>query len=156
MVKLIPLTQKEFDDFLEHDIRVYAQERTQAGFWSEAEAITRSRKEHKALLPDGLRSRYHHLYTIRESEQGEALGVLWLKTDFDTSRATGFIFDIEIHEPHRRKGFAREAMHELENVSRGMGLRQLGLHVFAHNEAARALYEELGYQVASMNMLKDI
>lgn len=156
MIKLVPMTQKEFDDFLEHDIRTYAQERTQAGFWSEAEALTRSRKEHKALLPDGLRSRYHHLYTIRESEQDEAVGVLWLKTDFDTSRATGFIFDLEIHEPYRRRGFARQAMQELENVARGMGLRQLGLHVFAHNHGARTLYEELGYQIASLNMIKDL
>jgi ribosomal protein S18 acetylase RimI-like enzyme len=156
MIKLVPMTQNEFDDFLEHDIRVYAEERMQAGFWSEAEALTRSRKEHKALLPDGLRSRYHHLYTIRESEQGPVLGVLWLKTDFDTSRATGFIFDLEIHEPHRRRGFARQAMQELENVARGMGLRQLGLHVFAHNRAARALYEQLGYQIASLNMIKDL
>jgi len=156
MIKLVPMTQPEFDKFLEHDIREYAQERTQAGFWSEAEALTRSRKEHKALLPDGLKSRYHHLYTIRESAHNEDVGVLWLKTDFDTSRATGFIFDLEIHEPHRRKGYARQAMQELENVARGMGLRQIGLHVFFHNQAARSLYEQLGYQTASMNMLKDI
>ena len=47
-------------------------------------------------------------------------------------------------------------MQELENVARGMGLRQLGLHVFAHNQAARALYEQLGYQTASLNMIKDL
>ena len=63
MVKLIPMTPPEFTDFFEHSIRDYAEERTRAGYWSEAEALTRSRKEHKALLPDGLKSRYHHLYT---------------------------------------------------------------------------------------------
>jgi ribosomal protein S18 acetylase RimI-like enzyme len=156
MVQLTPMTQAEFADFLEHDIREYAAERTKAGYWSEAEALTRSRKEHKALLPDGLKSRYHHLYTIRDLETNEAVGVLWLKTDFDTSRASGFIFDIEIHEPYRHRGYARQAMQELENVARGMGLRQLGLHVFVHNQAARALYEQLGYQTASLNMLKDL
>jgi ribosomal protein S18 acetylase RimI-like enzyme len=156
MVKLTPMTPTEFDGFLEHSIIEYAAERTRAGYWSQAEALTRSRKEHRALLPDGLRSRYHHLYTIRNSETDEAVGVLWLKTDLDTSRASGFIFDIEIHEPHRRKGHARQAMLAVEDLARGMGLRQLGLHVFAHNPAARALYEELGYQVAGLNMLKDL
>jgi hypothetical protein len=47
-------------------------------------------------------------------------------------------------------------MLELENVARGMGLRQLGLHVFAFNDGARALYDGLGYSVASRNMLKDL
>jgi len=41
-------------------------------------------------------------------------------------------------------------------LARGMGLRQLGLHVFAFNEGARLLYEGLGYSVASLNMLKDL
>lgn len=156
MIQLTPMTESEFAEFLDRDIREYAAERTKAGYWSEAEALTRSRREHKALLPDGLKSRYHHLYTIRESETNQAVGVLWLKTDFDTSRASGFIFDLEIHEPYRHKGFASQAMQELENLARGMGLRQLGLHVFSHNQAARALYEKLGYQTASLNMLKDL
>jgi ribosomal protein S18 acetylase RimI-like enzyme len=118
--------------------------------------LARSRKEHKTWLPDGLRSRYHHLYTIQETEQGRPVGVLWLRTDMDSSRASGHIFDLEIHEAFRRQGYGRQAMLELERLVREMGLRQLGLHVFAHNDGARALYEELGYRVASLNMLKDL
>jgi len=156
MVKLVPMTPQEFDGFLERDIREYAQERVRAGFWTEAESLARSRKEHRLLLPDGLKSRYHHLHTIRDSESGEEVGVIWFMSDLDSSRGSGFIYDIEIHEPFRRRGYARQAMLELENVARGMGLRQLGLHVFANNEAARALYEALGYGVASLNMLKDL
>jgi len=156
MVQLVPMTPEEFEIFLERDIREYAQERVRAGFWSEAEALQRSRKEHRALLPDGLKSRYHHLYTIQETERGGAVGVLWLKTDLDSSKASGFIFDLEILEPFRHKGYGQQAMLELENLARSMGLRQLGLHVFAHNEGARAIYENLGYKVASLNLLKDL
>jgi len=156
MVQLVPMTPEEFEVFLERDIREYAQERVRAGFWSEAEALARSRKEHRALLPDGLKSRYHHLYSIQDSEGGEAVGALWLKTDFDSSRASGFIFNLEIHEPFRRRGYGRQAMLELENLARSMGLRQLGLHVFAHNQGARALYDGLDYTIASINMLKDL
>src|SRR5574340_775853 len=156
MVRLVSTTPAEFDVFLEHNILEYAKDRIRAGFWTETESLARSRKEHRALLPDGIKSRYHHFFTISDAESGEAVGVLWLKTDFDTSRATGFIFDLEIYETHRRRGLARQAMQELEDVARGMGLRQLGLHVFARNRAARELYEQLGYQVASLNMLKDL
>jgi len=156
MVKLVPMTPGEFDSFLEHGIQEYAKDRVRAGFWTQAESLARSRKEHRALLPDGLKSRYHHLYTVQDGETGAAVGVLWFKSDLDSSRGSGFIFDLEIHEPFRRKGYARQAMLELENVARGMGLHQLGLHVFAFNAGARALYEGLGYSVASLNMLKDL
>lgn len=156
MVRLVPMTAQEFDAFLEHSIRDYAQERVRAGFWSEAEALARSRKEHRALLRDGLKTRFHHLYSIQETDAGQTVGVLWFFSDMDSSRGAAHIFDLEIHEPFRRKGYARQAMQELELIARGMGLRQLGLHVFAHNEKARALYESLGYNVASLNMLKEL
>jgi ribosomal protein S18 acetylase RimI-like enzyme len=150
------MTPGEFDVFLEHGIKEYARDRVRAGFWTETESLARSRKEHRALLPDGIKSRYHHFYAIRDSESSNAVGILWLKTDLDSSRGSGYIFDLEIHEPYRRKGYARQAMLELENVARGMGLRQLGLNVFAFNEGARLLYEGLNYSVASLNMLKDL
>jgi ribosomal protein S18 acetylase RimI-like enzyme len=156
MVKLTPMTQPEFDAFLEADILSYAHENVLAGYWSETEAMARSRKEHKALLPKGPKSLYHHFYTIRDAKTEQAVGVLWFRTDLDSSRGSAHIFDLEIDEPYRRQGYARAAMQELENVARGMGLRQLGLHVFAHNGAARGLYDALGYQVASLNMLKDL
>ena len=54
------------------------------------------------------------------------------------------------------KGMRAQAMLELEKVAREMGLRQLALHVFAYNDQARALYESLGYTVASLNLLKEI
>ncbi len=156
MVHLTPMTQPDFEDFLESDIRQYAAERTEAGYWSEAEAMPRSRTEHEVLLPQGLATKDHYIYTIRERETGAAAGVIWLKVSLDSSRPSGFIFDLEIYEQFRRKGYARQAMLQLEEVARGLGLQQLGLHVFAHNANARALYESLGYAVASLNLLKPL
>jgi ribosomal protein S18 acetylase RimI-like enzyme len=154
MIELVPMTEKEFKVFLEHSIHDYAESKARAGAWSKAEALTRSRREHKTLLRDGLRSKHHHLYTIRESQSGGAVGVLWFRAKLESAAAPGFIFDIEIHEAYRRKGYARQAMQQLEEIARKMGLRQLELHVFAFNEGARSLYEGLGYTVASFNMSK--
>lgn len=156
MVRLVPMTVQEFDAFLEADIREYAQERVRARYWTETEALARSRKEHRQLLPDGIRSRYHHFHIIKDAESDQTVGVLWFKTDLDSSRGSAFIFALEIHEAFRHQGYARQALIELENVARGMGLHQLGLHVFAHNDAAQALYENLGYKLASLNMLKEL
>jgi len=93
---------------------------------------------------------------IRDSDETGAVGVLWFKSDLDSSRGSGHMFDLHIFETFRRRGYARQAMLELEKVARGMGLRQLGLHVFAHSRAARSLYERLGYSVAGLNLLKDL
>jgi ribosomal protein S18 acetylase RimI-like enzyme len=154
MIQLVPMTEQEFKVFLDHSIREYANDKVRAGTWSQTEALARSRREYRTLLRDGLRSKYHHFYTIRESEGEEAVGVLWFRANLDSATASGFIFDIEIHEAHRRKGYGRQAMQELEQIARSMGLRQLELHVFAFNAGARTLYESLGYTVAGLNMSK--
>ena len=156
MVRLVPMTQDDFDLFLEHDIREYALERAQAGFWTEGEALEQSRKAHHGLLPQGLETPHHCLYTIQESEHGKAVGVIWMQVTLDAPRPSGFILDIEIDEPFRRKGYARQAMLELEAIARVMGIRQLGLNVFAQNTGARTLYGSLGYTVVSLNMLKPL
>jgi ribosomal protein S18 acetylase RimI-like enzyme len=44
----------------------------------------------------------------------------------------------------------------LEALATDLGLRYLGLHVFAHNPGARQLYEKLGYTVRSLNMIKNL
>ena len=156
MVRLVPMTAAEYEVFLEHEIREYARERTEAGYWTEAEALEQSRKSHLALLPDGLETRNQCIYTVQETEGGEFVGVIWMQATLDSPRPSGFILDLEIDERFRRKGYARQAMLQLEEIARGMGLQQLGLHVFAHNPGARTLYESLGYTVASLNMLKPL
>jgi ribosomal protein S18 acetylase RimI-like enzyme len=45
---------------------------------------------------------------------------------------------------------------ELENVAREKGVEKIGLHVFGHNAAARALYQKVGYIETNVNMSKKI
>jgi GNAT superfamily N-acetyltransferase len=59
-----------------------------------------------------------------------------------------------IEEAHRGQGYGRQSMLALEEKAKGLGLRTLALHVFAHNAEARALYEGLGYEIKSLNMEK--
>lgn len=68
----------------------------------------------------------------------------------------GFIFDLEIDERHRRKGYATAAMLALEEKARSWGLARLGLHVFANNAAATSLYESLGFFMTGRFMTKEL
>ena len=154
MSKLIPMTQAEFDAFLEHLIPDYAADNVRAGYWDESEALERSRMETERLLPQGLQSEDHYLFTMYDGDQ--AVGRVWLKANLDRPVKSGFIFDVEIREEFRGKGYGRQVMALIEEKARELGLQSIGLHVFSYNTTAKHLYESVGYEVASLNMVKKL
>ena len=154
MIQLVPMTKAEFDVFLEGDIRLFSEENVRSGYWDKTGSLEKSRREHKRLLPDGMATRNHYFYTIR-NEEDVAVGTLWMKVDLSSqAKPFGFIHNLEIHEAFRDKDYAPQAMLELEKIAVGFGLKQLNLLVFAHNAGDRGLYERLGYSVVSMFMIK--
>jgi hypothetical protein len=64
MVRLVLMTETEFQAYLEYDVRRYAQEHIKAGHWHPSEALEKSRKEHQRLLPNGLASEDQYLFSI--------------------------------------------------------------------------------------------
>ena len=153
MVRLVPMTIKEFEEYLERDIERYAEGNVRAGCWAPAEALEESRKAHQQLLPTGMATKDHHFLKIQD-ESGMAIGAVWLKANQDGVLPSGFVYDLFIEEPHRGQGHGKQTMLALEEKAKELGLRTLALHVFAHNAAARALYQSLGYEVKSLNMTK--
>jgi ribosomal protein S18 acetylase RimI-like enzyme len=67
---------------------------------------------------------------------------------------TGFIYDLLIHAPFRRRGYGRQAMLALEDKAQELGLASLTLHVFEGNTPARDLYAALGYRPEGSYMIK--
>lgn len=156
MVELVPMTPERFEAFLEFDIPDYAAVKVKSGNWSAAEALQRSRDEHNKLLPNGLATPGHHFYNIQDRESHEIVGVLWMAEHRDWAEPTGFIYDIEIEERFRQRGYASQAMLALEEKARQLGLGTLALHVFGFNLVARHLYEKLGYEITNINMAKKL
>ena len=58
-----------------------------------------------------------------------------------------FVYNVEVDEAQRRKGYGAAIMNAGARWSRDAGHPALGLNVFAHNPSARALYDKLGYRV---------
>ncbi len=147
------MTQEHYEAWLPGSVADYAHEHVVSGRWSEAESLEKSREEHQRLLPQGPATPGHHLWSIVRATDREPVGMLWIQVmDKPTRRA--FIFNIEIDERFRRRGYALQAMTRLEDEARHMGLESIGLHVFGHNTAARPLYEKLGYVATNINMSK--
>ncbi|MFQ3544617.1 GNAT family N-acetyltransferase [Halobacillus rhizosphaerae] len=150
-VKLVEMTSEEFQNFISFEMEHYADEHIKSGNWKPEEAMDKAKAEFETLLPDGKDTENNHLYTIRNGDK--EVGVIWLA---QTSAEKGFIYSITIWEENQGKGFGRKAMEELETLARELGIKHLGLHVFAHNTIARDLYEKLGYKEKNIKMEKTL
>jgi GNAT superfamily N-acetyltransferase len=139
-LELRPMTDEEFDEFFARMAEEYADTLVQTGLSKEA-ATERAREQTAQLVPSGLDSpgmAFFHGWV------GEALvGRLWLAVD----QPMAFVYDVEVPESQRRKGYGAGIMNAAAHWCRDGGHPVLGLNVFAHNPGARALYEKLGYRV---------
>lgn len=151
MVRLDEMNSSEFNEYLRFAVEKYADEHVKAGNWNEEEAISKATKEYERLLPEREKTENNHLFTIRDEDK--EVGMIWLAQHPNDK---GFIFDIHIWEGNQGRGYGKQAMKEIENVAKGLGLKNIGLHVFAHNQVARRLYEKLGYLETDIIMDKKI
>ncbi|MDX1612965.1 MAG: GNAT family N-acetyltransferase [Candidatus Promineifilaceae bacterium] len=59
---------------------------------------------------------------------------------------SGFVFNVNVNRQYRRQGIGRQLMNHLETVTRRSQRSWIALQVDRSNEAARAMYETLGYR----------
>ena len=156
MIQLVPMTQTEFEKFLARAIEDYAQEHVAAGNWHSDEAVRLSREEHEKLLPNGLASPDQYLYSIYNTDTESNVGILWFADQKQGLKRYAFIYNIELALDQRGKGYGKQAMLAVEEKVKALGLDSIGLHVFGHNQVARALYENIGYEVTNVLMTKKL
>lgn len=140
-VRLHPMSEEEFAAYEAHLLTAYAQEMLDAGAFTNLDsALAASERSQRDLLPEGLRTPGHHLWTARAEDTPVA--VLWIRVQ----GAGAFIYDIEVRAEQRRRGYGREVLDAGALAARDLGAEVLGLNVFGHNDSARALYERAGYR----------
>ena len=155
-VKLISLDEAPYLKYREQLARDYAQDKVRAGAWSRAEAEGRASRELDELLPDGPATRDHFLHSVRDDSLPAEVGIVWFAIMDSGIGRSVWIYDIVIHERFRRRGYARRTLELVEEKARELGASKVELHVFGHNDGARALYEKMGYGVTSIIMAKPV
>jgi ribosomal protein S18 acetylase RimI-like enzyme len=134
------MSAEEFVVYRERLVTAYAQDLLDSGaFTDPALALEASEESTRDLLPHGLDSEGQHLWTPYDGDV--PLGVLWLFVEGPHA----FIYDIEVFEEQRRRGYGREVLDAAARAAVDLGANELGLNVFGFNEAARAMYEKAGY-----------
>lgn len=74
------MTEQEFQSYLAHSTKHYAEEKIKAGTWLPEEAPELAEWTFKDLLPDGLETADHYLWTLTLDGKDNA-GWLWLHAD---------------------------------------------------------------------------
>lgn len=155
MAFLRQMTNAEYAAWRAEVVPAYAADKIASGQWAEDEALQLSAKEYEKLLPQGLDTPENHLYAVLDQE-GANVGMLWFAVQKKFNTRVAYVFDIGIHEKHRRQGHGARAFRELEGEVQRLGLAGIALHVFGRNTGARALYAKLGYQPTNITLYKQI
>ncbi|MFB4425804.1 GNAT family N-acetyltransferase [Streptomyces sp. QL37] len=147
-----PMTEQEYAAWEATSVDTYTQEWVERGV-PEEQARRKSETDHATNLPDGLATpgMYFHVLV----HDGAVVGYVWVaRRDVPDGDDLGYVFDVEVREEYRGRGYGRALMHLAEAVTLDAGLGLLGLHVFADNTPALRLYESLGYEVTQYNLAK--
>jgi ribosomal protein S18 acetylase RimI-like enzyme len=143
-VTLRPMSGAEFAGYRDQLVAAYAQDMVDAGaFTDHAASLAASEQSTSDLLPDGVDTMGQHLWTACDGQKGDQtpVGILWIAVDGPKA----FIYDIEVREDQRRRGYGREVLDAGGRAAIDLGASTLGLNVFGHNDGALALYERAGY-----------
>ena len=155
-MRLIPMTEKEFRDFIKLSMEDQAQGQVRAGAWRAEDATANIERLRTHLLPNGLTTPNHYFFVIADADTGTNVGALWYTVEEAEGKRQIFVMDIQNDVAYRRRGYGSQAFEAMETQAREMGANTIALHVFEHNHAARAMYEKLGYAGTGSMMSKKI
>jgi ribosomal protein S18 acetylase RimI-like enzyme len=153
-VELTPMPEDRLEHWLTQSLENYAESRETAG---DSPALARAHAERSmsTYFPDGRPLEGHFVWDV--TADGVCVGALWIGPHPQIADGKSWwVYDVEIDEEHRRRGYGRAALLLGEEKVRRLGGTTLGLNVFGFNTEARRLYESLGYGVQSVQMRKPL
>ena len=143
------MTDDEYVRWVARSVAGYADSFVQNKTMTHEEARQRSEHDFAELLPDGRDTPEQHLWTVADAGTGAPVGSLWINVrDRGIGRAA-LVYDIEMDETQRGKGYGRATMLAGEVAAKELGATTMGLNVFGFNTTAINLYTSLGYEVSS-------
>jgi len=152
-MRLEKMNQSDFEVWAPQSRHGYAERKIQSNGLTKCEAYEIAEEEFARLLPDGLTSKDNYFYTMKDSDS-RVVGYLWFCIRGAVDNRTAFLCDIDVNENCRGHGIGKSAMLQFEQEVKKLGLKEIGLHVFACNEKAIGLYQSLGFKTTKLVMSK--
>ncbi|MBB2975473.1 ribosomal protein S18 acetylase RimI-like enzyme [Microbacterium endophyticum] len=153
-ITLVPISAQQFPSWRKQCYAEYAADLIAAG---EAPPVA---DQHAAdslerAFPIGAPTADNAVFNLVHDTH-DRVGYLWIGRDTSGDPTAWWVWDILVEPEYRGKGYGRAAIRLAEGHARGEGARSLGLSVFGHNGAARALYESLGFETTTVKMRKQL
>ena len=148
------MSDKEYAEFRERSELSYAAAIAASRAVPLPEARRQAVEEHERLLPEGVSTPGHYLWTAYDGD--EPVGELWLHLETKPDGLHAFGYWFEVRQELRRRGYGRAITAAAEQKCREMNVVSLGLTVFGPNKAAQRLYEDLGFEVTVLQMRKHL
>jgi ribosomal protein S18 acetylase RimI-like enzyme len=155
-VSLEPMTQPQFDTYLAAAENHYAANIADSGMLPRDEARQKSVDDFARLLPKGLQTHEHFLWTARQGDGDREVGMVWLNIAAKSDGPHAFGYDFSVREELRRHGYGRSIMVAAEQICRDRGVVSVGLNVFGFNLGAQSLYEQMGFEVSAQLLKKQL
>ncbi|MEV6250053.1 GNAT family N-acetyltransferase [Streptomyces sp. NPDC051742] len=153
-VEVRPMTEAEYVGWEVRAREQFAQSWIDRGVPAE-QARAKAEGSHRRFLPEGLATPGVAIHVV--VRDGRPAGHLWTgRMELEPGRWAAFVYNIEVEEEQRGRGYGRALMLLAERVAREAGDTLLGLHVFAGNTPAIRLYESLGYRTTHVNSAKEL
>ena len=131
-----------------------AAQRVDAGTWAAGQAAGRAAELFAKLLPEGLGSVGHRVWTL---EQGPArVGTAWLRLEDTASGVDGFLFDVAVEAGRSASDLGAAVMAAVEAAAASCGVSTMRVNVFDRDTATGALLSGRGYAPAATQMSLDL
>jgi GNAT superfamily N-acetyltransferase len=153
-VRFRALPDAEFAAWLPSMRERYAESMLRDGGFTPAAAHAKAARDMELLFPGDVRPEEHGVYVIEAD--AEQVGELWIAEADDDGEPALWVYNVEVAERHRGRGFGREAMRFAEAEARRRGVHRIVLNVFGRNQIARDLYRSLGYEEQAIRMSKQL
>jgi ribosomal protein S18 acetylase RimI-like enzyme len=154
-LNLQKLTQAEFDALQPRLFDHFVDEIMKARGIDLLTARQQAEQSFESLLPGG-RVDTPQQFLFKLVAEGKNVGHLFFTLRPQGRPPEAFLWEIEIDDAARGRGYGKQAMRLLEGAARGAGARVIRLNVFGHNAAARGLYASLGYEPSSLALFKEL
>ncbi len=158
MISLRKIRSEEFSQYCEYFVEDYSREIVENYGYLIEPAVEIARLDLDKSFPLGPEKSKDDLLCIDisssvDNKDGTHLaGYIWLSIDHTNKSA--FICDFYVYDLYRRQGIGKQAMVELESYLQRQGINEIQLRVAYNNSRALKLYQEIGFKVTGINMLK--
>ncbi|QGV81575.1 GNAT family N-acetyltransferase [Streptomyces ficellus] len=153
-VEVRAMTEEEFREWEAGATDRFARGWAERGMPVE-QARAKAEASHREYLAEGLATEgvaFH--VAVRD---GAVAGHLWTgRTELPTGERAAYVYDIQVAEDQRGRGYGRVLMLFAERIALEAGERRIGLHVFTDNTPAVRLYESLGYRTTRVHSFKPL